>query len=91
MFRRMTIDEQKMQAMYDNIMFEVRNEFHIHSTDLRTIKLTEEEWGEMIANEGLGHTLSSMSSAGMTNKKTKHLTNPNVTNGLPRKRIMFKK
>jgi hypothetical protein len=89
MSSQMSIDEHEMQGFYDKVMFRIRNEFFVHSTDIRNINLTDQESGELVETDGMVNILASSNLASHNNKKAMHHINPNLSNGLPRKRSLF--
>jgi hypothetical protein len=83
----MNVNEQKMLDYYEKLMDQVYLQYHTHPTNLAHIYLTAAESAEMVYYDAMGRNLASaVSPAGKKNKKVHLHTDPNYSNGLPRKK-----
>lgn len=88
MSTRISLDENRLMQYYEDLMDEVYLLYHIHPTNIPNIPLTDTEFADMCEYTGMVDYFNEKSSdsRGRKNKKTKHFSDPDFSNGLPRRR-----
>jgi hypothetical protein len=84
----MNINEQKMLDYYEKVMDQVYLLYHKHPTNLTHINLSDAERSELTYYDAMGRDLAQSLEAhtGKKNKRVHLHSDPNFSNGLPRKK-----
>ena len=88
MSTRISLDENRLMQYYEDLMDDVYLLYHVHPTNIPNIPLTDSEFAEMSEFTGMVDNFNqkSFDFRDRKNKKTRHFSDPDFSNGIPRRR-----